>query len=206
MKNTRTVKKTFFHRHFAFFLCLAIVFFLFAAILAYDRYFIRRPMLELKELPIRALFCTPYKFNCPVKYAGSESRMENQGKKISLEKQIPGAFAAAFLYDLEQKDITLEIIWIDPRNRGKFHSYYEINSPEIKEELLKFIAEHEEDLQNNKLQHAMWYMVRHYRDELTKLGDGDPYVGLERAGIPGWIKDGKDPEEEWRKKYPPETR
>ena len=37
------------------------------------------------------------------------------------------------------------------------------------------------------------------------MHNGDPYVGLERAGIPGWIKDGKDPEEEWRKKYPPET-
>ena len=45
-------------------------------------------------------------------------------------------------------------------------------------------------------------LVRH-REDLAQLGDGDPYVGLERAGVAEWIKTGKDPEAEWRKKYPP---
>ena len=40
-------------------------------------------------------------------------------------------------------------------------------------------------------------MMREYKKELTKLGDGDPYVGLERAGVADWIKEGKDPEAEW---------
>ena len=38
---------------------------------------------------------------------------------------------------------------------------------------------------------------------MTVFYDGDPYVGLERAGVAEWIKAGKDPEaEEWRKKFP----
>lgn len=44
-------------------------------------------------------------------------------------------------------------------------------------------------------------LVRH-REDLARLGDGDPYVGLERAGVAEWIKAGKDPEAEWEKKYP----
>ena len=42
-------------------------------------------------------------------------------------------------------------------------------------------------------------LVRH-REDLAQLGYGDPYVGLERAGVAEWIKAGKDPEAEWRKK------
>ena len=34
------------------------------------------------------------------------------------------------------------------------------------------------------------------------FGDGDPYVGLERAGVSEWIKAGKDPEAEWQKTFP----
>ena len=37
---------------------------------------------------------------------------------------------------------------------------------------------------------------------MTIFYDGDPYVGLERAGVAEWIKAGKDPEAEWRKKFP----
>ena len=41
-----------------------------------------------------------------------------------------------------------------------------------------------------------------HKEDLALLGDGDPYVGLERAGVAEWIKAGKDPEAEWRKKFP----
>ena len=70
------------------------------------------------------------------------------------------------------------------------------------EDLLNFIEEHEADLQNRELQYALQWMMREHRKELTQLGDGDPYVGLERAGVADWIKEGKDPEAEWQKKFP----
>ena len=44
-------------------------------------------------------------------------------------------------------------------------------------------------------------MLRDHENELTKLGDGDPYVGLERAGVAEWIKAGKDPDAERREKF-----
>ena len=48
----------------------------------------------------------------------------------------------------------------------------------------------------------MRHIIHDYEDELTRLGDGDPYVGLERAGVADWIMEGKDPEAEWQKKFP----
>ena len=68
--------------------------------------------------------------------------------------------------------------------------------------MLNFIAEHEEDLQNEEFQCVMRHIIHDYEDELTRLGDGDPYVGLERAGVADWIMEGKDPEAEWQKKFP----
>ena len=53
----------------------------------------------------------------------------------------------------------------------------------------------------SRIVYMLGYMIRQYRTDLTKLGDGDPYVGLERAGVAEWIKAGKDPEAEWKKKF-----
>ena len=74
-------------------------------------------------------------------------------------------------------------LWITPVFRGKVRYYYEITSPEVKENLLNFIEKHEADLKNLVLQYALQGMMREYKKELTKLGDGDPYVDLERAGV-----------------------
>ena len=97
----------------------------------------------------------------------------------------------------------LHVTWITPVFKGQFDSYYEIDAPEIKENLLDFIAEHQKDLNDKELQEWLFVMLVRHREDLAQLGDGDPYVGLERAGVAEWIKEGKDPEAEWRKKYPP---
>ena len=158
----------------------------------------------MKEIPVKALCCIPYDFTCPVSYCGTESPIPRTSvRSIPVFRQIPGALAGQFLYDLKHKEIFLQVIWFVPTFRGgQFDYYYEITSQEAKEKLLNFIAEHEEDLQNEDMQCVMRCMLRDHEGELTKLGDGDPYVGLKRAGVADWIKAGKDPEAEWRKKFP----
>ena len=185
--------------------CVFCVLFLFTSYWIYE-YLAKQPLRELKEIHIRALSCLPYDFICPISYCGTESRMpQSSVRSIPVLRQIPGALAGLFLYDLKHKEIFLHVIWFVPTFRGgQFDYYYEITSQEVKEKLLNFIAEHEEDLQNEEFQCVMRRILLDHEDELTRLGGGDPYVGLERAGVADWIKAGKDPEEEWRKKYPAE--
>lgn len=194
--------KNFLRRRRTFFACIAAVF-----VLAYayclSEILKKHHLWDVKELRFEALENVPYKFTCPLAYAGNTCRMTGPGiKGIQLRKQIPHAFYAAFLYDLTHRDIMLHVTWITPVFKGQFDSYYEIDAPEIKENLLDFIAEHQEDLNDKELQEWLFVMLVRHREDLAQLGDGDPYVGLERAGVAEWIKKGKDPEAEWRKKFP----
>ena len=183
--------------------CVFCVLLLFTLYWVYE-YQAKRPLRELKEIHIRALSCVPYDFICPISYYGTESPMPRSSvRSIPVLRQIPGALVGLFLYDLKHHEIFFHVIWFVPTFRGgQFDYYYEISSQKVKEKLLNFIAEHEEDLLNEEFQCVMRCMLRDHENELNLLGDGDPYVGLERAGVAEWIKAGKDPEAEWRKKFP----
>ena len=200
------VIKSFFRKRFAFSACVSILFLLFAWYWIYE-YCATRPMREIQSISLKAVYAMPREITCPISFCGTKSPMDHfNARSIQLRDQIPGALCGYLQYDLSRKDIILKIVWFLPTFRGgQFEYYYEIASAEAKRNLLNFIAVHEEDLQNQSLQEAMLKMLYHHKTELAKLGDGDPYVGLERAGIPDWIKAGKDPEAEWQKKYPSET-
>ena len=193
-------------RHRLFFICVFSALILAASYWLYE-YQAKRPLRELKKIPVRALGCIPFDFTCPVTYYGTESPISRSNlRSIPVSRQIPGALAGMFLYDLKHKEIFLQVIWFVPTFRGgQFDYYYEITSQEVKEKLLNFIAKHEEDLQNEDLQCVMRCVLRDHEEELSELGDGDPYVGLERAGVADWIKEGKDPEAEWAKKFPADS-
>jgi len=195
--------KNFLQRRSTFFACIAIVFILaYAYCLAQE--LVKLPLRDVKEIHVNALCCTAYKVTCPISYAGYSPRMTGPDVHgIPLWGQIPETVTSHFVYDLKHRDVMLEVLWITPVFRGKVRYYYEITSPEVKENLLNFIEKHEADLQNRVLQYALQGTMREYKKELTKLGDGDPYVGLERAGVAEWIKAGKEPVAEWRNKYPP---
>ena len=166
-------------------------------------FFATRPLVNLEMLSVSAMGVYPLHKHIPVRKMEKPKSNGYDGLIIRLYDKLPHAWDISFLYDTIKQDLIVRIIWIDPCGLlGQFGRYYEITSPDVKAELLNFIAEHENDLQNQKLQYMMGYMIRHYRPELTKLGDGDPYVGLERAGVADWIKEGKDPETEWKKKFP----
>ena len=196
--------KNFLQRRSAFFACIAAVFVLaFAYCLAQE--LVKLPLRDVKEIHVNALCCTAYKFTCPISYAGHSPRMTGPDVDgIPLWGQIPETVTSHFVYDLKHRDVMLEVLWITPVFRGKVRYFYEINSPEVKKDLLAFIEKHEADLKNLDLQYALQGMIREHKKELTELGGGDPYVGLERAGVAEWIKAGKDPEAEWRKKFPAE--
>ncbi len=194
--------KNFFLRHRTFFICIAAVFVLaYAYCLAQE--LVELPLRDVKEIHVKALCCTAYMVTCPISYAGDSPRMTGPDVNgIPLWGQIPRTVTSSFVYDLKHRDVMLKVLWITPVFNGKVQYYYEIDSMEIKENLLNFIEKHEADLQNLDLQYALQGMMREYKEELTQLGDGDPYVGLERAGVADWIKAGKDPEAEWAKKFP----
>ena len=196
--------KNFLRRRRTFFACIAGVLVLaYAYCLAQELETL--PLQDVKEIHVNALCCTAYKVTCPISYAGYSPRMKGPDVHgIPLWGQIPETVTSRFVYDLKHRDVMLKVIWITPVFRGKVQYYYEITSPEVKENLLNFIGKHEADLKNLELQYALQGMMSEYKKELTELGDGDPYVGLERAGVAEWIKAGKDPEEEWRKKFPAE--
>lgn len=140
--------KNFLRRRRTFFKCTAVVFVLAGA------YFLsedlkKHHLWDVKELRFEALENIPCKVICPVAYAGKTCRMTGSDvRSIQLRKQIPHAFYGSFMYDLRHRDIMLHVTWITPVFRGQFDSYYEIASREIKENLLDFIAEHQEDLNN----------------------------------------------------------
>ena len=167
-------------------------------------FFATRPLVDLEVLPVSAMGVYPLQKHIPIRKIKMKNDSGHDLLRIRLYDKLPHAWDICFLYDDKTKqNLIVRIIWIDPCGLfGQFTCFYEITSPDIKTELLNFIAEHEEDLQNQKLQYMLGYMILHYRTELTKLGDGNPYEGLERAGITEWIKAGKDPEAEWRKKFP----
>lgn len=169
-------------------------------------FFATRPLVDLEILPVSAMGVYPLQKHIPV---SKIKKQENSGYdllSIRLYDKLPHAWDIRFLYDKAKQDLIARIIWIDPAGLfGQFYCFYEITSPDVKAELLNFISEHEADLKDQNLQYMMGYMIRHYRPELTKLGDGDPYVGLERAGVADWIKEGKDPEAEWAKKFPADS-
>ena len=197
--------KNFLQRRSTFFACIAVV-----IVLAYAycvaQELVKLPLRDVKEIHVKALCCTAYKVTCPISYAGYSPRMTGPDVDgIPLWGQIPGTVTSHFLYDLKHRDVMLEVLWITPVFKGKVRYYYEIDSPEVKENLLNFIEGHEADLQNLELQYALQGMMREYKKELTRIGDGDPYMGLERAGVAEWIKAGKDPEAEWKKKFPAEA-
>ena len=162
-----------------------------------------RPLINLEVLPVSAMSVYPLHKHIPVRKMKKRKSYDYDGLIIRLYDRLPHAWDISFLYDKTAQDLIVRIVWIDPCGLfGQFDRYYEITSPDVKAELLNFIAEHGTDLQNQKLQYMMGYMIRHYRPELTQLGDGDPYVGLERAGVFEWIREGRDPEAEWAKKFP----
>ena len=45
-------------------------------------------------------------------------------------------------------------------------------------------------------------MIAHHKKELKDEGNGSMYLGIHKTGIIPAIRVGKDPEEEWTKKYP----
>lgn len=195
-------KENFFARHMTFCFCILIVLSFFIGYRFYA-YCARRPMRTVKEIPLRALYGMPCRITCPVSFYGSGSRLHGPNiRQVQIREQIPGALCGCFLYDKSARDITLMITWFDPSFLGgQIHYFYEIDSPEVKAELLDFISKYEVDLQDHKKQETMLKMLHCYHDELSELGDGDPYVGLERAGVFDWIREGKDPEAEWKKKF-----
>ena len=166
-------------------------------------FFATRPLVNLEVLPVSAMGVYPLQKHIPVKKIKKKEISGRDLLSIRLYDKLPHAWDICFLHDKTKQDLIVRIIWIDPCGLfGQFDCFYEITSPDVRAELLNFIVEHESDLRNQRLQCMMGYMIRHYRPELSKLGDGDPYVGLERAGVADWIKEGKDPEAEWEKRFP----
>lgn len=84
----------------------------------------------------------------------------------------------------------------------KNQSCFRIADPVQEKEIWQFIQTHERELTDSDFQQAVRDFIARYKDELRKIGNGDFRLGLERAGVAEWIKEGKDPETEWAKKFP----
>ena len=85
---------------------------------------------------------------------------------------------------------------------GKSHAYFRISDSSQEKEIRHFILEHEKELTDSGFQRTIRDFLAGHKRELRKIGDGDFRLGLERAGVADWIKEGKDPEAEWQKKFP----
>lgn len=72
----------------------------------------------------------------------------------------------------------------------------------VKKRIVDFLLSHRAVLLDPEKADSIRRFAARHKDKLAALGDGDPYVGLERAGVAEWIKAGKDPEAEWAKKFP----
>ena len=110
------------------------------------------------------------------------------------------------LFDQDTKALFVEICWSSQTFFGGKEIYwYEVDDPKLKQNLLDFIQAHAKELFSLDFEEQCRTIYVQHLDELKRLGDGDPYVGLERAGVADWIKEGKDPEAEWAKKFPADS-
>ena len=100
------------------------------------------------------------------------------------------------------KDIRIRGSGWTPSGKGILSPFYEISDDECKKRIVDFLLSHREVLLDPEKADSIRRFAARHKDKLAALGDGDPYVGLERAGVADWIKAGKDPEAEWAKKFP----
>ena len=184
-----------------FLICAAFLLLLFLILLRIDSAANSGPLRELKSFPAKAIGLFPYDRAIPLRHVECSESAPHE--RLELRGNIPRKVFSQVLFDRDTKELFVEICWSSQTIFGGKEIYrYEVDDPTIRQNLIEFIQTHAKELFSLDFQEKYRKIyIQHFR-KLKELGDGDPYVGLERAGVADWIKEGKDPEAEWAKKFP----
>ena len=120
----------------------------------------------------------------------------------SLSAKNGGSLSYSLEFFEELEDLRIRGSGWTPSGKGILSPCYIVSDPEIKRKIIDFLLIHRAVLLHAENAGIIRQFAAKHKEDLARLGDGDPYVGLERAGVAEWIKAGKDPEAEWRKKFP----
>ena len=184
-----------------FLICEAVFLFLLFIFLKVDSALHSDPFRELKSFPAKAIGLFPYDHGIPLRYVKRSETAQHE--RVELQGDIRNRIFSHILFDPDTEDLFIEICWSSQTfSGGKEICRYEVDDPDVKQKLTDFIQAHAKELFSRDFEESYRKMYIQHFHELKELGDGDPYVGLERAGVAEWIKAGKDPEEEWRKNFP----
>ena len=157
---------------------------------------------HLSSLAVYRIGFYPFEETIPLKSSGECPAGEPQ--TLSLSTKNGGRLSYSIEFFETVKDVRIRGSGWTPSGKGILSSFYEISDDKCKKRIIDFLLSHKALLLDSEKANSIRRFAAKYKDELTRLGGGDPYVGLERAGVAEWIKAGKDPEAEWRKKYPAE--
>ena len=112
-------------------------------------------------------------------------------------------YGSTLEYRKDSAEIQFRVFHVSPSFffPRKISSCFRVSDPAQEKEVCRFILEHEKELTDSDFQGAIRDFLARHKHELRKVGNGSFHLGLERAGVAEWIKAGKDPEAEWRKKF-----
>lgn len=184
-----------------FLICAAFLLLLFLIFLRIDSSVHSGPLRELKSFPAKAIGPFSYDRAIPLRHVKRSESASHE--RVELRGSIPRKVFSQVLFTWDTKDLFVEICWSSQTFFGGKEIYrYEVDDPKVKQNLIEFIQTHAKELFSMDFEEKSRKIYIQHFHELKRLGDGDPYVGLERAGVFDWIRAGKDPEAEWAKKFP----
>ena len=155
---------------------------------------------HLSTLAVYRIGFYPFEETIPLKASGECPAGEP--RTLSLSTKNGGRLSYFVEFFEAEKDLRIRGSGWTPSGKGILSSFYEISDDECKKRIIDFLLSRKALLLDSEKADSIRRFAAKHKDKLTRLGDGDPYVGLERAGVAEWIKAGKNPEAEWAKKYP----
>ena len=154
---------------------------------------------HLSSLDVYRIGFYPCEETIPLK--SSKEYPSGECRRVSLSAKNGGCLSYSLEFFEETRELRIGGSGWTPSGKGILSPRYCVSDPEIEKKIIDFLLARRDVLLHAENAGIMRRFAAKHKEDLTKLGDGDPYVGLERAGVAEWIKAGKDPEAEWQKKF-----
>lgn len=188
-------------KHPVFLICMAFLLLLLLILQRIDSAVHSGTLRELKSFPAKAIGLFPYDRTIPLRHVERSESVPQD--RVELRGNIPHKVFSQVLFDQDTMELFVEICWsAQTFFGGKEIYWYEVDDPKMKQNLIEFVQAHAKELFSRDFEEKCRTIYIQHLDALKRLGDGDPYVGLERAGVFEWIREGRNPEAEWAKKFP----
>lgn len=154
---------------------------------------------HLSSLAVYRIGFYPFEETIPLKSTGDCPSGES--RTIFISTKNGGRLSYSIEFFEAAKDIRIRGSGWTPSGKGILSPFYEISDDECKKRIVVFLLSHREVLLDPEKADSIRRFAARHKGKLTELGDGDPYMGLERAGVFKWIREGRNPEAEWDKKF-----